>query len=358
MSKITVGLVGAGLLGLTHSFCLKILKDTGLIDLDLVSVYDTEKEKAESLVQNMGFSKIVKNPLDIFDDKKINTVFIATPTVYHKEYVIAAAHAKKNIFCEKPLYINLEGSREMTNAVTKAKVRNGVGLVLRYSPTFTFFRGLISQKNTGYPILASMRDDQVLPIRGLHHSQWRADVAKSGGGTIIEHSIHDLDLFRYLFGKPKIVDSELKYLSGKEGIEDYARVVMKFPSGMEGILTSLWHDMVTRTSNRHFEVLYQKLFIATDHDFLGPVEYTCEDGECVLVTREEVLDYFLKTNGLDTNHRTFFAGLDYNLIGSYVMEDYFFLKSIIDGKTFTPNFEDAVLAHEIVDEIYKKQNAI
>ena len=39
------------------------------------------------------------------------------------------------------------------------------------------------------------------PSRGTYASQWRADVAQAGGGCLIEHSIHDVDILRFCFGE-------------------------------------------------------------------------------------------------------------------------------------------------------------
>ncbi len=238
----------------------------------------------------------------------------------------------------------------MGNAVAEAGVVGGVGLVLRFSPTYRFIRDEIGRADWGTPIIVTLRNDQCLPIRGLHHTAWRADRSISGGGALIEHSIHDIDLFSWFFGRPKITDVSIRYLTGRQGIEDYARVTMVFESGMEGVLSSIWHDMVTRVSNRRLEIIFDRLYIATDHDVIGPVEYTEGDGELVIVEKERVLSHFLDVMGLSD---PFFSTLDYTTFGSYTVEDYFFIKAVVERKAFSPGFSEAVAAHEIVDEIYR-----
>lgn len=354
MGEINVGVFGAGLLGLAHSLCLMNLKRVGIFDVNLIKIYDPDIAKAKSAFENIGFLETAENPIDIIEDEKIDTVFVCTPTIHHIGYVTLSARARKNIFCEKPLYINLEGAREMAEEVEKSNVVGGVGLVLRYSPTYNFILDKIREENTGYPILISIRDDQCLPVRGIHATPWRVDVEKSGGGTIIEHSIHDLDLFIKFFKRPKITDARLRYMTRRDGIEDYARVNFEFENGMEGLLTSVWHDMVKRPSNRRLEVIFEKLYIATDHDFLGPVEYTLGDDELLVIDSEEVLSHFLSKIGISkTPFEDFFKGLDYKTLGPYLLEDYFFLKAVSTGEKYSPDFADGVLAHELVDEIYK-----
>ena len=354
MGEINVGVFGAGLLGIAHSLCLSSLKKAGIFDVNLVAIYDPDPAKAKGASKHIGFSRAAEDPAEIIEDERIDTVFICTPTVYHKEYVELSTGAKKNIFCEKPLYINLDGAKEMAESVERSGVVGGVGLVLRYSPTYNYILDKIKNKDTGHPIFVSMRDDQCLPVRGIHSSPWRAEIEKSGGGTVIEHSIHDIDLFIRFFGRPKITDTKLRYMTKRDGIEDYARVNLEFENGTEGLLTSIWHDMVKRPSNRRLEVIFEKLYIATDHDFLGPVEYTSGDDDLSIVEPDTVLSDFLKNIGIaKTPFFDFFKGLDYGILGPYILEDYFFLKAVSTGEKYSPDFTDGVVAHELVDEIYK-----
>lgn len=359
MADVKIGLIGAGLLGLTHAFCLKAIGDAGLFNVKVTKVYDNDAAAADSLVNNMGIEKRVDSAEEIFNDDEIEAVYIATPTLYHKEYVARAARGGKNVFCEKPLYVNYKGAGEMAAEVERSGVIGGVGLVLRYSPTLNYILDMIKKVDAGSPILFSIRDDQCLPIRGLHHTSWRTNRKESGGGTLIEHSIHDLDIFSWFSGSPKIKDVEIKYHPKHEGIDNYVRIVMeiygKGDEAAEGILTSIWHDMVGRPSNRRLEFIFDRLFMATDHDFLGPIELTEGDGETWFVDREEVLSTALEALGIDDPKvEAFFKGLDYETFGAYTLEDYFFIKAIVEKGDYNPGFDVAVSAHKLVDEIYKK----
>lgn len=350
MAHTKVGLIGAGLLGLTHGVSLAILRNAGLCDLDLVSVFDPNGAAADSLAKNIGIERVASSAEEIMADDRIDTVFIASPTRSHEDYVIAAAAKGKNIFCEKPLAVDLQGARRMHDAVKESGVTGGVGLVLHYSPTCRFIKNKIAQTDAGTPIVVTLRDDQCFPTRGLHHTSWRADPSISGGGTVIEHSIHDLDLLSWFFGKPRIVDASVDYRTKRQGIEDYARVTMAFENGMEGLLISIWHDMMARVSNRHLEIVCERLFIATDHDIIGPVQYTEGDAAQAVVDQDRVLSLFLEELGLSD---PFFKTLDYQTFGPYTVEDYFFIKALDGNSEYTPGFDEALAAHELVDEVYR-----
>ena len=61
---------------------------------------------------------------------------------------------------------------------------------------------------------AIFRDDQYFPIQGTYASQWRADVTQAGGGCLIEHSIHDVDILRFCFGEVDELSARTANFSG------------------------------------------------------------------------------------------------------------------------------------------------
>ena len=73
---------------------------------------------------------------------------------------------------------------------------------------------------------AVFRDDQYFPIQGTYASKWRADVTQAGGGCLIEHSIHDVDILRFCFGDVAAVAARTANVAGHEGVEDLASVSM------------------------------------------------------------------------------------------------------------------------------------
>src|SRR5262249_4763548 len=147
-------------------------------------------------------------------------------TSEHLALVTAAAKAGKHVFCEKPLAKNYADAKRMFDAVDTAGVVHQVGLVMRFSPVFRVLEDLIGDSTLRAPLSVILRDDQFFPTRGHYASSWRGDVAKAGGGTLIEHSIHDIDLLLRLFGPIVRVRCETRVTSGHFGIEDVASATL------------------------------------------------------------------------------------------------------------------------------------
>src|SRR2546426_11198632 len=100
------------------------------------------------------------------------------------------------------------------------RVPHQVGLVLRTAPVFAAMEHRMRSDAYGRTMTVVLRDDQFFPIRGHYASAWRSDVDVAGGGTLIEHSIHDLDLFRRLCGDPAAVTRRTASFFAHPGIED------------------------------------------------------------------------------------------------------------------------------------------
>ena len=206
--------------------------------------------------------------------EQVDAVFVCTWTAAHHEAVAAAVEAGRAVFCEKPLAPDLARAEALCALVERAGVTNQVGLVLRRSPAFTLVRQLLADPDAGRVMAVVLRDDQFIPTQGMYGSDWRADPAKAGAGTILEHSIHDVDLLEWLLGPIDRVSAWTREFHAIEGIEDAATASFSFASGAVGSMVSVWHDVLERPSLRHVEILGERLHVAVEGDWFGPVRWT------------------------------------------------------------------------------------
>jgi predicted dehydrogenase len=166
-----------------------------------------------------------------------------------------------------------------------------------------------------------------------------------GAGTLLEHSIHDVDILRWFGGEVGSVRGEVSNFAGYDGVEDLVVATLRFESGATASLTSVWHSVVGRPSTRRLEFFFEKGIFWVDHDYSGPINMQVHALNPQVVSEEEVKERYLAQTGLDA--RVFEGLLRYSL------EDYFFLKAVAEDAVPFPNFQTALGAHRVVDAIYR-----
>ena len=341
---LRVGLIGCGLIGRFHGSNLKHLARSQA-PLAYLAVCDRQLERAEAYARIGGCELATTNATRLIEAPDLDALYVCTETAEHPDLVIAAAKAGKHVFCEKPLAKNYADAKRMHDAVEAAHVVHQVGLVMRFSPVFRVLEDLIGDTTLGAPLAVVLRDDQFFPTRGHYASSWRGDVAKAGGGTLIEHSIHDVDLLLRLFGPIARVRCETRVTSGHPGIEDVAAATLVHESGLATQLSSVWHAMDDRPSTRRLEVFYERGWFMTEHDYFGSLTYQRDTGAAATLTREDVLERFCALEGIDRDKR------DERSIGALC--DRRFLEACLAKRRAVPSFREALAAHRVVEACYR-----
>jgi len=343
---LRVGLIGAGHIGGAHARAIRGVLQRGLVEARYIAVADREIARARRFAELAQLPHVFADGHALIDHPEVDAVYVCTPTREHYELVLHAAAARKAVFCEKPLAVNLAAARELTRAVQAAGVTNQVGLILRFSPIFVVLKELMADPRLGRPMALIFRDDQFFPIQGHYASTWRREVAVTGGGALIEHSIHDLDLLRWLLGEPAWLRAEASNFAGHEGIEDLAQVTLGYASGCVATLVSVWHNVLSRPSLRRIELFFENGYFALDDDFLGPIRrHTTWSGEQEL-RGDEVFERYCAIAGIE-------AEPERDAARRWSLQDLAFLRAASMRAPAFPDFSVALRAHELVDAVYR-----
>ena len=346
MDRVRIGIIGAGVIGGTHSAVLQQIGPALGGAAQLVAVADPLAERRAFFAGTYGYMQTFADGFDLLAKADINTVFICTPTRYHAELVHAAAERGLHIFCEKPLAMNHAEAAGMIAAVERAGVSSQIGLVLRFSAVYTAMHALLQDARAGRPVAVVFRDDQVFPTRGMHDSAWRADRTLTAGGTLIEHGVHDLDLLTWLFGPVERLRAWERNIAGHPAVEDYMAVELEFAGGLRAQLVNVWHNMVQRPSNRRLEIFCENAFIASDYDMAGEIIYQFGDDAEQLLPASEVLQRFAAMqDGIPEELR--------ELCGvAYLMQDLAFVRALLEGRAPAPDIRAGLRAQHLAAAVY------
>ena len=325
---VRVGFLGAGLIATYHS---KSLRASGA-EVERAGVYDLDTSRAEVFAERSG-AHVCASEDEVLDG--CDAVYVCTWTSEHPRLVAAAAERGLAVFCEKPLGVDLAAAHAMTETVERAGIVNQVGLVLRHSPAFGLLKAIAADERSGRPMSIVFRDDQYIPIQGGYASTWRGDVDKAGAGTLLEHSIHDLDMLEHVLGPVTSVSARSSSFHAIPGIEDSVALTMAFASGAVGTLVSVWHDVMERPSLRRIELFCERSYTLLEGDWFGPVTSTTT-GEAEVV---------LEGSELEAE-----AGRRGAVLGN---PDGAFVDAIAKGGPAWPSFADALRAHVVADAVYR-----
>lgn len=325
---VRVGFLGAGLIATYHS---KSLRRSGA-DVVRAGVFDPDRERATAFAAASGHT--------VVDDEDAviagcDAVYICTWTSEHPRQLAKAVAAGRHVFCEKPLATSLAAAEEMATLALDAGITNQVGLVLRRSPAFLMAHHLVTDPAAGRLMSIVMRDDQFIPVQGHYASTWRADRNLVGAGTLLEHSIHDVDMLHLLGGSIERVSAHTTNFHGHDGIEDVASATIRFTSGALGTLNSVWHDNLARPSLRRVELFCERRYVVIDgDDWFGPVSWTDHDGTTGALDGDELDAAVEPMRASDGN------------------PDGAFIRCVERGEPAEPDLSTAVAAHRVVDAMY------
>jgi len=176
-----VAVIGPGGMGNAH---LQLLAKNKNVRLAYVCEVD-QNRLAEAVKTAEALSgtapKGVKDMRQVFDDKSVEAVWIATPDHWHAPAAILAADAGKHVYVEKPCSHNLREGRLMIEAARRNKRVMQVGT---------------QSRSTGYVIEAMQRlKDGVIGdvlVSKAWNSQMRVNIGKSKAESPPAHLDYDL----------------------------------------------------------------------------------------------------------------------------------------------------------------------
>ncbi len=340
MALLRVGFVGCGLIARAHAISLRALSEAGVTEAEIALAFDADAGRADGFSRSFS-ATVASGPDEVSAGSDV--VSVCTPTKTHLEGVAAAAAVGRPVFCEKPLARSLEEALRLEKAAVDGGILVQVGLVLRRAPVFRTLRELVASGRFGRPMAVIARDDQFFPVQGHYGSEWRADVEMAGGGALLEHSIHDVDILRHCFGDIALASATTRSLGGFEGIEDTATAILQTEGGLSISLVTVWHQVLARPSTRRYEVLFEHAFVSFEDDFTGPVTVQTTGATEVLACPVPAWLLELPLPGGE-------LGL---AVQPYVEEDRAFVEAVLDGRAPEPGLADAVAAHRIVDACYR-----
>jgi predicted dehydrogenase len=206
---INVGVIGLGMMGLTHLDVYARRKDVKVVaiadkDPDRLSGKTRAVGNVEGQAQggfDLSRAKPYAEGMDLIADTDVELVDICLATPMHVDYAIAALKKGKHVLVEKPLARTARDARRLAGAAAKSKSLSMCAMCMRFWPGWTWLKEAIDDKTYGKVYSASFRRMASMPPGAFYAN------GKLSGGAILDLHVHDADFVQFLFGTPSAVFS-------------------------------------------------------------------------------------------------------------------------------------------------------
>lgn len=165
----------------------------------------------------------------------IDAVVVTPENIKHREFTLMAAKAGKHVLCEKPLAVSVAEGRAMIEGCRQAGVQLMTAFPCRFSPAANRLKQAVESGAIG----------EVLAMKGTNRGwmpgMWFIELEKSGGGAVIDHTVHVADLMRWVTKKePVEVYAEISNSMYHQAYDDCGMLTITFEGGVFSTLDTSW----------------------------------------------------------------------------------------------------------------------
>jgi len=224
-----------GMISFAHGHAFSYFHELhALSEVEIIGIADVDYQRVESLV--------TKHCISYYEDyhqlldTDIDAVVICSENVYHAEMTIAAAKKGKHVLCEKPLGIRVDEMQAMIDVCRENSVQLMTAFPCRYLASVIQAKKAIDRGDIG----------DIVAIKGTNRGSfpggWFADPKLSGGGALLDHSVHVMDLMNWFI--PSEVKEVYAYTATlfqpNSNVEDTGMIHVKFQNGAFGVIDTSW----------------------------------------------------------------------------------------------------------------------
>lgn len=212
---------------------------TASADARLVGVYDDDRALAQPIVTDFD-APFHPDAAELVASPDVEAVVVCSPTVLHRGHTeLAAAHGC-HVLCEKPIATTHADGVAMVDACREADVQLQIAFVTRFHPLVAEVRNAIQTGDIG-DLIAMVGGNRGRPPLPPTYPTWITSADQSGGGALIDHSVHLSDLMRHLSGSEvERVAAEVDGRMWSRGIDDMALMSLTFANGMVASVDPSW----------------------------------------------------------------------------------------------------------------------
>ncbi|MFE5774450.1 Gfo/Idh/MocA family protein [Brachybacterium sp. NPDC056505] len=169
-----------------------------------------------------------------------DAVVVTSANAHHRDLVLEAARRGAHVLCEKPLATTVADAEQMVTACCEAGVLLMTAFPVRFAPQVASLREAVAHGSLGEVVGVTGANNGKLPTG----RDWFTDVDLSGGGALVDHTVHIAQILDSVFGEPEsvhAVTNRILYADrAGDGAETGGLVTLTYPDGMVATIDCSW----------------------------------------------------------------------------------------------------------------------
>ena len=231
-SSLRVGVVGGGAISRLAHVPATVASE----HVELAAVVDIDRDRAAELAVPHG-ALAYESVAAMLAEGDVDAAIVAVPNAAHEAAVVELADAGVHVLCQKPLAHTLESAQRIVDACQRNGVALQVGFNQRFWEPIRLAKRAIDEGVVGTVHFA----------RSVYSEAWnvypaatgyRYDLEQSGGASIIDLSIHRIDLLRHLLGDISSICASITHSTLPIAVDDNVMMMCRFESGSQGFISS------------------------------------------------------------------------------------------------------------------------
>ncbi len=237
MKKTKVAILGAGFIADIHAECYHRF----VPEAEVVAVWSREPTKGAAFARKHGIPQAFSDLDRLLAELDCEIVDVCLPNFLHHRATLAAARAGRHVIIEKPLAMNLAEADEMIRVCREQQRLLMYAEELCFAPKYERVRKLVQEGAIGRVFQLRQCEKHSGP-----HSEWFYDIARSGGGAIMDMGCHGIAWCRWILGGKAAVRSVYAHLQNgllhghRTRAEENSLITLEFDSGVIAVVENSW----------------------------------------------------------------------------------------------------------------------
>jgi len=222
-----------GLMSFDHLHALSYLSALRQIpQVEFVGVTDQDPERGARYARERGIA-FIDSPDDLLD--RVDAVIITSANVDHCAMALRAAKAGVSALVEKPIATTIADAQAMVDAYQRNGLVLGTAFPCPFSPAFESLQQTVHTGELGNLLAARTTN------RGKMPGGFFIQLERSGGGAVIDHTVHVADLLRRLTNSEAVqVYAEIGHCLYHQEWDDSGLLTIEFANGCFATLDCSW----------------------------------------------------------------------------------------------------------------------